>query len=495
MKKFEELGLSKQTLEILNKVGFTEPTEIQEKAIPLALAGRDIIGGSATGSGKTLAFGSAIIENLKRNGEVQALILTPTRELAEQVAGSIKKFSGNRLKVMAVYGGVSIGTQIINLPNTDVVVGTPGRILDHLERKTLSLNSVKFLVLDEVDKMFDMGFHRDVEKIINRCPKERQTMLFSATISSNVDHLVKKYSLNAAEVSVESYVDTSKLKQVYYDCPKNEKFSLLFHLIREEESDLIMVFCNTRRNVDFITRNLKKNGVEAKAIHGGIPQNRRLKILSDFHGRGVRVLICTDVAARGLDIKGVSHVYNYDLPSGSDEYIHRVGRTARAGKEGKAISIVASGDYENFSNVLRDESLKIDRVEFPEVRRIIVRIDTGGSGFREGRGGFRGGRRDFGRGRRSFGSGGSFGGRERGSGSGRSFGGHKRGFGGSSRVSEFRGREEGQERESEGTGGRRFGGGQGRSFGGRRGGSSRRSFGGKRLMERRSRPQWKRRRH
>ena len=411
MKGFKELGLSKEILEVLDGLGFEEPTEIQEKAIPLALAGKDIIGGSATGSGKTLAFASPIIENLRPNRKVQALILTPTRELAEQVADSIKKFSGKkRLNILPVYGGVGIGTQIRKLPKTDIVVGTPGRILDHMERKTLTLNSIKFLVLDEVDRMFDMGFHRDVERIIERCPRERQTMMFSATISSKIDHLANKYTRDAEEISVESYVDSSKLKQVYYDTPQNLKFSLLIHLLKREKSDLVMVFCSTRRNVDFVAKNLKKSGVHAGAIHGGMPQNRRLKILNEFHGTGVNVLVCTDVAARGLDIKGVSHIYNYDLPGTSDEYIHRIGRTARAGKMGKVINILSSRDYENFSNIKMDESLSITEEKLPKLDVIWIKRETrvhrrGSAGSRDGRvgrdrhgrSGRKGGRRNYSR--------------------------------------------------------------------------------------------------
>jgi len=374
MKTFAELGLDREILDILNELGFEKPSEIQEGAIPIVLAGRDIIGGSATGSGKTLAFSSSIIQYLKPNKHVQALILTPTRELAEQVAKSIKIFSKNKnLNVLAVYGGADINAQIRNIFKTDILVGTPGRILDHLQRGTLKLNEVKFLVLDEVDRMFDMGFHRDVEKIISRCPQKRQTMLFSATISSEIDHLAKKYTKNPLEISVEAYVDDSKLEQIYYDIDGKMKFSLLAHLLKKEDSELVMVFCSTRRNADIITENLNLSGIHAQAIHGGLVQNKRLRILKEFHEKNIRVLVCTDVAARGLDIKEVSHVYNYDLPKTSDDYIHRIGRTARAGEKGKAISILCNRDYENFSNILRDEKLKIEKKETPEIEFVQIK--------------------------------------------------------------------------------------------------------------------------
>ncbi|MEK0337605.1 MAG: DEAD/DEAH box helicase, partial [Nitrosopumilus sp.] len=328
MEKFTELGLSTELTDVLRQFGFKEPSEIQEKAIPLALAGRDIIGGSATGSGKTLAFASPILENLKPNKEIQALILTPTRELAEQVATSINNFGKNkRLNVLAVYGGVRIESQIRKLPTTDVLVGTPGRILDHINRRTLNLKNIKILVLDEVDRMFDMGFQRDVEKIISYCPKKRQTMMFSATISADIDYLSKKYTKNPVEISVKSYVDASKLTQVYYDVPDNKKFSLLVHLLRQEESNFVLVFCSTRRNVEFVTDNLIRTGIKAKAIHGGLVQKKRLRVLEEFKQKGTGVLVCTDVAARGLDIKDVSHVYNYDIPNDTKDYIHRIGRT------------------------------------------------------------------------------------------------------------------------------------------------------------------------
>ena len=383
MKTFEELGLSDEVIGTLSNMKIKTPSEIQEKTIPLVLAGRDVIGGSATGSGKTLVFAAGIIENFEKNGRVQALVLTPTRELAEQVAESIKKFSRHKkLNVLPVYGGVSIETQVRLLRNTDVVVGTPGRILDHMRRDTLNLGQVRFLVLDEVDRMFDMGFQRDVEMILGECPKKRQTMLFSATISPDIDYLAQKYTKNPAEVSVKSYVDPSQLKQVYYDVPDQQKFSLFVHLLKKEKAKLVMVFCATRRNVDFVTNNLNNLGIKAKAIHGGLHQNKRNSVMNEFNGNGsMNVLVCTDVAARGLDIKGVSHVYNYDLPKTSGEYIHRIGRTARAGKDGIAISILCSRDYENFNGVQRDKKLEIKEEKLPSFERVNIIIEERSSRF------------------------------------------------------------------------------------------------------------------
>ena len=398
MEKFTKLGLSKELTDVLKQFGFKEPSEIQEKAIPIALARRDIIGGSATGSGKTLVFASAIIENLKPNHWIQALILTPTRELAEQIATSIRNFGKNKkLNVLAIYGGVKIEPQMRKLSTTDILVGTPGRIIDHINRRSLRLNNIKFLVIDEVDRMFDMGFSKDVERIINECPKKRQTMMFSATISQGIDYLSKKHTKNPAKISLKSYVDPSKLKQVYYDVPNNKKFSLLVSLLKKESADLVMVFCNTRRNVDFIADNLIRNGVHARAIHGKIEQKKRIRVLDEFHKKGLGVLVCTDVAARGLDIKGVSHVYNYDVPSDLKDYIHRIGRTARAGKEGKAIIILTSRDYEKFGTLMQSKEIKITPRELPKLEIVRIKMDSRRSNNR-----FNSGpkRKDFGRGPR-----------------------------------------------------------------------------------------------
>jgi ATP-dependent RNA helicase DeaD len=378
MENFTKLGLGTGLTDVLKRLNFKEPTEIQEKAIPVALAGKDIIGGSATGSGKTLAFASPIIENLISNKGVQAIVLTPTRELAEQVANSIKEFSANRkLNVLAVYGGVKIEPQMKKLFTTDVLVGTPGRILDHLKRRTLRLDKIKFLVLDEVDRMFDMGFSKDVERILGECNADRQTMMFSATISSDIDHLAQKYTKNPVEIAVKSHVDPTKLKQVYYDVPDNKKFSLLVNLLEKEKADLVMVFCSTRRNADCIADNLIKLRLKANVIHGGIEQNKRIRVLEDFHKKGLGIMVCTDVAARGLDIKGVSHVYNYDVPENSKDYIHRIGRTARAGENGKAITILASRDYEKFGTIIQSKEITILPQELPKLETMRIRMDYG----------------------------------------------------------------------------------------------------------------------
>ncbi|MBT3297879.1 DEAD/DEAH box helicase [archaeon] len=378
MNKFEKLGIEGPLLERIKEETFDTPTEVQEKSIPLILEGKDIIAGSATGSGKTLAFSAGIIQNSRKGRGIQAIVLTPTRELAEQVKDAMKHFSKyKQLMITAIYGGVSISPQMDLLRKTDVVVGTPGRVLDHLSRGTLDLSKVKVAVLDEADRMLDMGFIDDVNRILSQCADVRQTLLFSATIPYDLEKLAKKHMKNPINISVEAYVDKSKLIQNFYQVPNNMKFSLLVHLLKKETSSLVMVFCNTQRETDFVANNLGKNGINAIPIHGGLTQAKRSRTLEIFNSGKSYVLVCTDVAARGLHIDDVSHVYNYDLPTDSKQYIHRIGRTARAGKEGKAISLLSMRDHDNFNNVLRDKSLDIVEEPLPEFERVVARRHEG----------------------------------------------------------------------------------------------------------------------
>jgi superfamily II DNA/RNA helicase len=440
MEKFEKLGIDAPILRAIEEKNFEEPSEIQERTIPLILDGKDVIAGAATGSGKTLAFAVGIIQQIEQGKGIRALVLTPTRELADQVAKVVTRFSQHmpkRFNIATIYGGVAIGPQMTALKRADVVVGTPGRILDHLERGTLDLSGVSMLVLDEADRMLDMGFIDDVERIISQCPRQRQTLFYSATIQGDIATLAKKYMHDPKTISVECYVDPSKLVQVYYNVQDNLKFSMLVHLLQEEETDLVMVFCNSRHNTDFVASNLKLNGIDAIAIHGGLTQAKRKHILDHFHKGKVLVLVCTDVAARGLDIKGVTHVYNYDIPNDSKQYVHRIGRTARAGSNGKAINILSDRDHENFDRVLRDNTdLNIVRVETPYVKRAQMKIPErrdyggrrGGSSGGRGRSGGYGGNRGGGRG-------GSSGGRGRSGGYGGSRSGGRGSSGGGSRFS------------------------------------------------------------
>ncbi|VVB92986.1 putative ATP-dependent RNA helicase [uncultured archaeon] len=378
MISFKNLGISEPVLRSINDEKFEIPSEIQEKSIPPILSGKDVIAGSATGSGKTLAFASGIIQSSERGKGIQALVLVPTRELAEQVAQALSKFSKYKpLEIIAVYGGAGIFQQIRELRTADVVVGTPGRILDHIGRNTIKLGKVKTLVLDEADRMFDMGFIEDVERIIKKCPQERQTLLFSATISKDVVRLSRNHMKKPLQVSVESYVDPKKLIQVYYETGDDMKFSLLVHLLKHENSGLVMVFCNTKRNTDKVAKNLRFSGIDSLAIHGGLTQGKRNNVMRLFHSGKTCVLVCTDVAARGLDIQGVSHVYNYDIPRESKQYIHRIGRTARAGAEGKAVNILSRNDYDNFSRVLKENDVEIKEEAMPVMEKAVIRKSEG----------------------------------------------------------------------------------------------------------------------
>jgi len=380
MENFRKLGLGDELIRSLEEHNFRTPTEIQEKAIPQVLVGKDVIAGASTGSGKTLVFGSGIIQNLVGHCGVQALVLVPTRELAEQVAQSLEDFSKyKKLKILSIYGGTSLNPQFRDLPKADIVVGTPGRILDHIGRKTIDLSKVKILVLDEMDTMLDMGFIRDVEKIINRCPKYRQTLLFSATISQSVSQIAKRYMNHPIEIMAEDQVDPKKLTQVYYDVSDGMKFSLLYHLLQKEHEGLVMVFCNTQRNTDFVARNLQRLGINALPIHGGLSQKKRNDVMKLFHSKELAVLICTDVAARGLDIGGVSHVYNYELSNEVNNYIHRIGRTARAGSAGIAISLIGSRDYNQFNRVINILDMSVERKELPFFKKIEMINERGHS--------------------------------------------------------------------------------------------------------------------
>jgi len=372
MNKFEKFGLGQDIVKAIIGMGFTEPTQIQEETIPLIAKGKDVVGESATGSGKTLAFGCGIVQGCKAGKGIQALVLTPTRELAEQVTGELKKLSYHKkLKLVSVYGGIAIGPQIHSLTKSEIVVATPGRLLDHLERGTINLSKVKVLVMDEADRMFDMGFIDDVQKIISACPKERHTLFFSATITERVKDLAKRHMKDFTIVSAKVYVDPSKLKQVYYDVTKNIKLGLLIHLLKEERDGLVMVFCNTRMTTDFVAKNLKANGIHAIPIHGGLTQNKRTNTLKMFNGAKVAVLVCTDVAARGLHIDNVSHIYNYDLPKDSKDYVHRIGRTARAGEKGMAVNLLSNLDHDNFGRIQREyRNFTIEKKDTPQVERI-----------------------------------------------------------------------------------------------------------------------------
>jgi ATP-dependent RNA helicase DeaD len=369
---FEKLNINTKLQNKIFEFGFKNLTPIQEKCIPEILNRRDVAGQAETGSGKTLAFCLPILDMVKPDGGLQVLVLTPTRELCIQVANVFKDFGRNLgIKSNEIYGGVNIEPQIRNIPNSNIIVATPGRLLDHINRKTINLKNIRFLILDETDKMLEMGFIEDVEKIIFNLPRDRQTLMFSATISEDVFRIAKKHLKNPLMLRTKSFVDTDKLNQKYYDIyNQNDKFSLLVHLLKRSTLGLAIVFCGTRRETDIVAKNLRRQGINASEIHGGMNQNKRLKSLDSLKQQKIDVLVATDVAARGLDIRNVSHVYNYDVPKTPKEYIHRVGRTARAGENGHAVTLLTSRDHDNFRRVQSDENLIIKEADFPKFNKV-----------------------------------------------------------------------------------------------------------------------------
>jgi ATP-dependent RNA helicase DeaD len=373
--KFEEIAMHPKLLDVIRKQEFSELTTIQEKCLPLINDGKDVVGQAETGSGKTLAFCIPILSKINPQKGLQAVILTPTRELCVQVTDVFIEYGRTLgVKTTSVYGGVSIGPQINNIRTSDVIVATPGRMLDHIRRRTIDFRNIRFLVLDETDKMFEMGFIDDVEQIIRQMPRNRQTLMFSATISNDIHTLMKRYLNNPCIIKTQSQVDKTKLKQVYYDIfQQNSKFSLLVHLLRNNSNGLSIVFCGTRRESESVAQNLKHQGIRVSQIHGGMRQQKRSKSLEALKNQKVDVLVATDVAARGLDIKNVTHIYNYDVPKTSIEYVHRIGRTARAGAYGAAITLLTERDHENFRRVQRDDDLNIEQLEVPDFQKIPFR--------------------------------------------------------------------------------------------------------------------------
>lgn len=364
---FEELKLKPELHKAIKKLGFNEATDIQEKCIPVIFSGKDIVGQSKTGSGKTAAFGLPILNNIAIGNGVQALILTPTRELCVQVYDNFKLLGQfMNVNIAAVYGGVSINPQINDLKNADIVIGTPGRVIDHLERKTLNLDKIKYFVLDEADRMLEMGFIDNIKYILKSIPDNKQSLMFSATMPFEIKKIVQKYFKNPVFISSQMHVDNAYLKQTYYNINTDEKFSLLLHLLREKKG-VSLIFCATRNEVDIVTENLRKNNINAVAIHGGLNQGKRLKVVDLIKKEHVKVLVATDVAARGLDIRNIEYVFNYDLPRTSEEYIHRIGRTARMGDKGEAITLLTPSDYNNFSRILSNRNIKIVKAEKPKV--------------------------------------------------------------------------------------------------------------------------------
>ena len=349
---FNKLGLSSALLKSIQAKGYSEPSEIQQEAIPEILKGNDILAGAQTGTGKTAAFALPILHRLQnaesKRRRVRVLVLVPTRELASQVGESFRDYGSNlRFRVSVLYGGVSINTQIDKIrKGVDIVVATPGRLLDHLNQKTLNLSELETFVLDEADRMLDMGFIRDIKRILKYLPDEKQNLLFSATFPNEIKALADSLLNAPKRIQVRSSNSTAeKVVQVVYPVDKARKRELLAHCIREEGWFQVLVFSRTKHGANKLAQQLSKEGIDADAFHGNKSQAQRTRALKDFKDSKTQVLVATDIAARGIDINLLPQVVNFDLPYVPEDYIHRIGRTARAGQEGKAISLVSADEH------------------------------------------------------------------------------------------------------------------------------------------------------
>jgi ATP-dependent RNA helicase DeaD len=363
----------------LDALGYEEPTPIQSEAIPALLDGHDLVGQAATGTGKTAAFALPLLHRLVPGGEApQALVLVPTRELAVQVAEATHRY-GRELgaRVLAVYGGQPIGRQIRALDaGVDVIVATPGRAIDHLSRRTVSFDELRTVVLDEADEMLDMGFAEDIEAIMSAVPKARQTVLFSATLPARIDGLVRRYLDDPVKVRIHrerTDAETKRVRQVAYLVPRQHKASALGRLLDVESPTAAVVFCRTREEVDSLGETLGARGYRAEALHGGMTQEQRDRVMARVRNRSAELLVATDVAARGLDIDHLTHVVNYDLPSAPDSYVHRIGRVGRAGREGVAITLVEPRQHRLLKAIEKATKQKIAVESLPTVADLRAR--------------------------------------------------------------------------------------------------------------------------
>jgi len=374
---FRDLGLSDKSLAAIERKGFTKPSAIQAQAIPLLLKReRDIIGQAKTGTGKTAAFALPMIETIDMNSKaVQAMVLAPTRELAIQVAAEIESLAGNsQLGVLCVYGGAPIDSQIRRLKRgVQIVVGTPGRVIDHLKRKTLKLTEITHLILDEADEMLNMGFVEDIEEIISYSNDDKQVMLFSATMPDRIRFLAEKYLKDYDHVKVqdERSMTSTNVEQICYEVRVKDKVEALCRVIEIQDKFYGIVFCRTRADVDNVAAQLQRRGHASDGLHGDISQGQREKILQRFKKRQINVLVATDIAARGIDVNSLTHVVNYSLPHNSEAYVHRIGRTGRAGNKGIAISFITPKEFGTFRHFQRQLKHQIPELSLPGVGEII----------------------------------------------------------------------------------------------------------------------------
>lgn len=369
MSTFEQLGLSPETLRAVNGLGFEEPTPIQEKAIPLALSGRDVIGQAPTGTGKTAAFGLPMIETIAVDSEhIQGLVVVPTRELAIQVAEELNKIGEfKRILALPIYGGQDMTRQIKLLKKRpQIVVGTPGRLMDHMRRRTIRLQNISIVVLDEADEMLNMGFVDDIKFILGDIPEDRQTLLFSASITKAVENISQLFMREPALIkATPRNITVPSTEQHYIEVPERKKFDVLCNLLDLHAPEAAIVFGRTKKRVDELNQALARRGYSAGAIHGDLSQSQRNAVMTQFRGGTIDILVATDVAARGLDIEGVTHVYNFDIPQDPESYIHRIGRTGRAGRKGAAFTFITHRELDHLRIIERLTQRTIIRHPIP----------------------------------------------------------------------------------------------------------------------------------
>lgn len=373
--KFEDLKLHKDILKAINGLGYKTPSEVQAKVIPLALEGKDIIAKAQTGSGKTASFAIPVIENMdvELNG-VQALILTPTRELAVQVKEDFSNLGlFKRLKTIAIYGKQPMSVQKTQLQQrVHIVVGTPGRTLDHINKGNLKLDNVKYLVIDEADEMLNMGFIDQVEEVIKNVPSIRQTLMFSATLSPEIMSLIEKYMVNPKTIEIQGEsLTVDRINQRYYEVEENHKYNLLRDVLALEQVNQCILFCRTKSNVATLASRMRTNGYSVTEIHGDMLQKERLTALREFKEGKYKYIVATDVASRGIDASGVSHVFNYDIPLELESYVHRIGRTGRAGKSGEAITFVTPYEDKFLKGIEEFIDMQIPKATRPDRQQVL----------------------------------------------------------------------------------------------------------------------------
>ncbi len=372
---FEEIGLSRYVIQAIYGMGFETPTTIQEKAVPPAIKGQDLIGQAQTGTGKTAAFGIPMVEKIDAaKGSIQGLVITPTRELAVQVATEINTIGQYKgVRALPVFGGQDINRQIKALKKKpQVIVGTPGRLMDHMMRKTIRLASVTVAVLDEADEMLNMGFIEDIETIMHEVPEQRQTLLFSATIPKSIQDLAQRFMKEPQVLKTRpKEVTVSNTEQFYIEVSERQKFDVLCRILDLQSPDMAIVFGRTKRRVDELNEALNKRGYSAEGIHGDLTQARRDSVMHNFKQANTELLVATDVAARGLDIGGVTHVYNFDIPQDPDSYVHRIGRTGRLGKTGMAITLVTPREITHLRTIESSIKRKIKRQPIPTMSEVM----------------------------------------------------------------------------------------------------------------------------